>query len=40
MFKAVWQRVYNEQKKSPKLDNMKAMVKTWGVIYGKKSNIE
>lgn len=40
MFKTVWQKIYSESKKDPKLDHLKCMVKTWGVIYPKKNNIE
>lgn len=39
MFKAVWQKVSSESKKDNKLGYMKAMAKTWGVIYLKKYNI-
>lgn len=40
MFKAVWQKVNTEQKKEAKLACMKAMVRTWGIIYPKKYGIE
>lgn len=40
MFKAVWEKVSSEQKKEGRLLHMRAMVKTWGVIYPKKFTIE
>ena len=36
MFKQVWEKVWAEPKNSYKLECMKAMARTWGVIYGSK----
>lgn len=36
LFKGVWERTWLENKESPKVDNLKLMVKVWGYIYGAK----
>ena len=36
MFKSVWAVVWNEPKNTLKVENLKAMVRTWGIIYGTK----
>lgn len=33
-FKECWQVVYKEHKNSNKIECLKAMARTWGVIYG------
>lgn len=39
LFKVVWQKVSSESKKDNRLSSMKAMARTWGVVYLKKYNI-
>lgn len=39
MFKVVWQKCYFEPKNEYKLDCLRSMVKTWGVIFQKKTGL-
>jgi hypothetical protein len=40
LFKIIWNKIYVEEKKEYKIENLKCMVKSWSIIYPKKQNIE